>query len=254
MLTEQIISDVYKIYNLDHIPENIDGKEVQAAMKHRAFYVRPGWQTELFDKAFANALKTGKDLGTILYAQQKGKGTLKETQAFCVSCILVGIIQTHLDKDFFNAQICKFRSGSPEGKALLQEHLLALSKEQLQNFVEILTNFNSIFLFITDGHGYDLNSELNAKCLAVDPKVPQMQDETFTDFYTSTAELFADYYGREFEFLSPDVIAETLLKYIDNEFYILGRVAEILHTQPENGYEVAMEYISSCSPTPDVFS
>jgi len=236
MLTEQNIELIKEIYSLKRIPDDFDLGKIKEATMLKDFYVKKEDQALLL-KALDTSMWLSKELATHFFSIQKGSIPLNKLNICATAHFMVLLIKAFLDMDYFQIQINKARSTAPENKLFLKEQLLNLTKEELQSWVEILNNYNIDHFFISDGHVFDMQQELNAACRAVDPDIKDFNVETFNDFFFSTADLFKDYHGMEFELLSTENIIEIIYKYIDNDFYLLGRVAEILHTENQQAAE-----------------
>lgn len=242
MFTEQNIELIKEIFTKKNLSmENHDFSKVFQVTKLKDFYIRPENNSE-FHTALTNAVELGKALGNKMFENNNTRYNPKQCVNYAVGYLIILTIKAHMDYSYFLSQIDRARSINPEHKEFLKEQLFSLSKDELYSFMEIVNNYNIDFCFIGEGHLYDMMCEFNSACYAHDPSVQDINDENFTDFFSSTIDLFNEYRGRELEYISEQTFCEILYKYIDGAFYQLGRLAEILHS---TGYDAAVEYITN---------
>lgn len=242
MFTEQNIELIKEIFTKKNLSmENNDFSKIFQVSKLKDFYIRPENNSD-FLAALRKALDFGKELGNQMYENNNTRYAQKQCINYAVGYLMILTIKAHMDYAYFLSQIERARSINPEHKEFLKEQLFSLSKEELYSYMEIVNNYNIDFCFIGEGHLYDLRCEFDSACYARDPSVQDINDENFTDFFSSTTDLFNEYRGRELEYISEQTFCEILFKYIDGAFYQLGRLAEILHS---TGYDAAVEYITN---------
>ncbi len=243
MLTPQTIDLIYQIHDLETYPTEFDWTAVSTAISLSPYYVRPGNDTEHFARALENTIMAGETLGAQIYATQQGESPLELCVAFTVGYLSILLIKNFIDINYFEAQVNKFKSENPPDKELLKDYLFKLSKEQLQDFFEIITNFNLNDCFLSDAGAFDMIQELNNKCLAADEKIKKVSDiEFYNDIFEQSARLFADYSGNFFELLPPETIAGIFFKHLDKNNYIVGHIAELIFKE---GRDSAINFINS---------
>ena len=242
MLTQENINLIIELYYKKNLSaEDNDFAEIFKAAKLKDFYIKPE-DNQAFAQALETAMKVGKDFGTHLFKNKTTKYTQKQAIRYTTGYLILLAIKSYADLNYFHEQAEKARSITAEDKDFLKERLFKLTEEELHSWLEITQNYNLNYRFFSDGHLFDMQQELNSACYDRDPAVQKINDENFTDFFCTTSDLFNDYSGREFDFLSADIIAGIIFKYVDGEFYILGRLAEVIHN---DGYDAAVNYLTT---------
>ena len=250
MLTAENISLIREIYTQKSLSYYDDFSKVLEVTKLKDFYIKPD-DNKIFVNALEKAMSLGKELGTRLFENNaSSKASLNHCIQYTTSYLIILTIKVYLDYEYFNTQTERVRSIDPKDKEFLREQLFSLSKDELYYFIEILNNYNIDFKYVGEGHTYDMRRELDSACYNRDPSVQKINDETFTDFFCSTVDLFNEYRGTELEYISEKTFCEIVFKYIDNEFWQLARMCEILKA---SGYEAAVEFLSSCPPEKIMF-
>lgn len=242
MLTQENINLIFELYYKKTLTqEDNDFSKILEATKLKDFFVKPE-DNQAFAKALETAIEVGKEFGTHLFKNKNAKYTQKQAISYTTGYLIILAIKSYANLDYLHEQAEKARSITTEDKDFLKERLFKLTEEELKSWFEIAQNFNLNYRFFSDGHLFDMQQEFNSACYAKDPSVQKINDENFTDFFCTTSDLFNDYFGREFDFLSADIIAGIIFKYVDGDFYILGKLAEIIHN---DGYDAAVNYLTT---------
>lgn len=237
MLTQADTSLIKEVMNLQTLPKDYKFSRILEASKLIGFFVKPTEQPAL-KKVLETAIELGKELGQQFHTTKKENPTsLAEATRYVTGYLIIFILKSFYDDEYFRLQLQKANVITEEDKANLEIQIMSLSKEELKSFFELVNNYNINHCFITPGHIFDLNQELNNLCSAADPTTYDI-DKDF-DFYTSS-DLFRCYEGEEFNYLDHHIIAEILFSYIDGEIPLLAQVAEIIHT---SGHDVAEEFL-----------
>ena len=237
MLTQADTSLIKEVMNLQTLPKDYQFSRILEASKLIGFFVKPTEQPVL-KKVLETAIELGKELGQQFHTTKKENPTsLAEATRYVTGYLIIFILKSFYDDEYFRLQLQKANVITEEDKANLETQIMNLSKEELKSFFELVNNYNINHCFITPGHIFDLNQELNNLCSAADPTTYDI-DKDF-DFYTSS-DLFRCYEGEEFNYLDHHIIAEILLGYIDGEIPLLVQVAQTIHT---SGRDVAEDFI-----------
>lgn len=134
MLTQADTSLIKEVINLQTLPKDYQFSRILEASKLIGFFVKPTEQPVL-KKVLETAIELGKELGQQFHTTKKNPTSLVESTRYVTGYLIIFILKSFYDDEYFRLQLQKANVITEEDKANLETQIMNLSKEELKSFL-----------------------------------------------------------------------------------------------------------------------